>query len=112
MAVASNDDIGTRINEGLANTLSGMAVFFENLLVFLIAASPVLVLLAVILVVVLLVLRARRKNRAKLIEQGILPEKKRYQAYQPPQTGQVGYGTQPLPPVAPSQPPKQEPPKE
>lgn len=112
MAVASNDDIGTRINEGLANTLSGMAVFFENLLVFLIAASPVLVLLAVILVVVLLVLRARRKNRAKLIEQGILPEKKRYQAYQPPQAGQVGYGTQPLPPVAPSQPPKQELPKE
>ncbi len=106
VAVASNDDIGTRINEGLASTLSGMAVFFENLLVFLIAASPVLILLAIILVVVLLILRARRKKQAKLIEQGILPEKKRYQAYQPPQPNQGGYGTQPLPPVTPSQPPK------
>lgn len=63
MAVASNDDFGTRVSEGLKNTLSGMAVFFENLVVFLIVASPALLVIAVIVIVIVVLVRRRRRKR-------------------------------------------------
>ena len=65
-AAASDDSIGTRINEGLQNTLAGIAVFFENLAVFLVVASPVLLILAVIAVVIVLLVKRSRKKHAQL----------------------------------------------
>lgn len=60
------DSFGQRISDGLAATLSGMGVFFENLLAFLIIASPVILLLAVIALAVILIFRRRRgKARVK-----------------------------------------------
>ncbi len=74
MAAASNDSVGTRISEGFNGTLSGIAVFFENLFVFLVAASPALILIAVVVVViVVLVRRHSRKMAKKLAEQGGRP---------------------------------------
>ncbi|MDL2258582.1 DUF4349 domain-containing protein [Eubacteriales bacterium OttesenSCG-928-K08] len=71
--VASNDTFGTRISEGFARTLSGIAVFFENAAVFLIIASPVIILLGIIAAVVLLIIRSRgkkkKKAREKLLEE-------------------------------------------
>lgn len=82
---ASPDSFGTRISEGFAKTLSGLAVFFENLLVFLIVASPVLLLLALITVVVLLLVRRNnRKRAAHMAQQGYAPY-----------TGGYGNATQP-----------------
>ncbi len=90
VAIASNDDFGTRINEGLADTLSGIAVFGENLLVFLIIASPVLGVLFVIgLIVFFIVRRSRRKLRARMAEM---------KQQTPPQQYAGGYGSTPLPP--------------
>ncbi len=63
VAVASNDDFGTRVSEGLKNTLSGMAVFFENLVVFLIVASPALLVIAVIVIVIVVIVRRRRRKK-------------------------------------------------
>ena len=68
-AVADNDSFGTRISEGFMNTLSGIGVFFENLLVFLIVMLPVLVLLGVIAIIVIAIVRARRRQK------GLLPPK-------------------------------------
>lgn len=67
-AVSGDESIWTRMQDGLTNTLGGMAVFFEGLLVFLVAASPVLLLLAIIAVVIVLLARRsarRRKERQK-----------------------------------------------
>jgi len=62
--VASNDSVGTRISEGLSATLSGIAVLFENLFVFVVVALPVLLILAAIAVAVVLLTRSGRKKRA------------------------------------------------
>ncbi len=79
MAVASNDSVGTRIREGFNSTLSGIAVFFENLFVFIVAASPALILIAVIvIVIVVLVRRHSRKMAKKLAEQGGRPLQSSY----------------------------------
>lgn len=81
MAVASDDSVGTRISEGFNRTLSGIAVFFENLFVFIIAASPALVLIAVIVVVVVLIVRNRRKKIAKKLAEGYRPNAPLQSAY-------------------------------
>ncbi len=76
--VASDDSMGTRISEGLQQTMAGMSVFFENLVVFLVAASPVLLILGVIAVVVILLARRNNKRREKAGKQyyDTPPEKK------------------------------------
>lgn len=74
LASTGKDSMGTRISDGFGRTLSGMAVFFENALVFLIAASPVIVLLAIVAaVVIVLVRRYGRKQKARMAEQGYFP---------------------------------------
>ncbi|HWR22038.1 MAG TPA: DUF4349 domain-containing protein [Feifaniaceae bacterium] len=65
MAVASDDSVGTRISEGFNSTLSGVIVFFENLFVFIVAASPALILIALIAAVIVLIVRGRRRKAAK-----------------------------------------------
>lgn len=95
MAVASNDDFGTRISEGLQNTLSGLVVFFENLVVFLIVASPVLLIIAVIVIVIVVLARRRRRNK----KMQAMPMQPMY-GVQPP--------IPPQPPQAPQQPEQHE----
>ena len=54
------------MQDGLVNTLGGMGVFFEGLLVFLVSASPVLLVIAIIvIVIVLLAKRSARRRREK-----------------------------------------------
>ena len=84
VAVASNDDFGTRVREGLQNTLSGMAVFFENLVVFLIVASPALLIIAVIVIVIVALARRRRRKRREAMA-----------GNPPPYAPQPLYGQQP-----------------
>ena len=71
--IATTDTIGTRISEGIQRTWSAMLVFFENLIVYLIVISPVLLLLGVIALVTVVIVRARirkkRKTRAKAQEE-------------------------------------------
>ncbi len=91
VAIASNDDFGTRVNEGLKETLSAIAVFGENLLVFIIIISPVLgVLLVIGVIVFFIVRRSRKKLREKMANM-------KQQA--PPQQYAGGYGSAPLPPM-------------
>lgn len=56
--------VGERISRGFTSTLTGVGVFFENLFVFLISASPVLVILGAITAVVLLLVRRSNKKKA------------------------------------------------
>ena len=63
---AATKGFGERVSEGFRSNLSGVGVFLENSLVWLISALPVLVLLAVIALVVILIVRAicrKRKNK-------------------------------------------------
>lgn len=65
-AVSGEESIWTRMQDGLVNTLGGMGVFFEGLLVFLVSASPVLLIIAIIvIVIVLLAKRSARRRREK-----------------------------------------------
>lgn len=64
-ASASDDSFGTRVSEGIARTFASMSVFFENLLVFLIVASPVLILIAVIALIIVFLIRRGRKDRGR-----------------------------------------------
>ena len=58
--------LGERISESFGDTLYEMKIFFEDFVVFLIGASPVLLILAVIVVViVLLIKRGDKKRMAK-----------------------------------------------
>ncbi len=82
MAVASDDTIGTRITEGFNSTLSGLAVFFENLLVFIIAASPALLLIALIVVVIILSVRGHRRKKAKKLANAPAPQPPYQSGYQ------------------------------
>lgn len=63
---AATKGFGERASEGFRSNLSGVGVFLENSLVWLISALPVLALLAVIALVVILIVRAicrKRKNK-------------------------------------------------
>ncbi len=81
MAVASDDSIGTRISEGFNNTLSGLAVFFENLFVFIIAASPALILIGLIVVAIVLIVRRSHKRTAQKRAEGYKPNAPLQSAY-------------------------------
>ena len=87
VAVASNDDFSTRVSEGLKNTLSGMAVFFENLIVFLIVASPALLVIAVIVIVIVALARRRRRKKREAMANNPSPYAPQPSLYgqQPPQ---------------------------
>lgn len=76
----ANEDLGGRIGEAFSATLKGMGTFFEGLLVFLIAALPVLLVLAVIGgVVIWIVVGSRRAKRKKREQKESLPDQKRDQ---------------------------------
>jgi len=60
---AASKNMGDRMGDGFKNTLNGMGVFFENLLVFLVSALPVLISLAVIAFVVIFFIRRGKKKR-------------------------------------------------
>lgn len=62
-SAASSETMGSRIGDGFSNTLNGLKVFFEDFIVFVIAASPVLIVLAVIAVVVILIIRKTKPKR-------------------------------------------------
>jgi hypothetical protein len=65
---ADEATVGERISKGFTSTLTGVGVFFQNLFVFLISASPVLIIIgAIITVVLLLVKRRNKKKAAKLL---------------------------------------------
>ncbi|MDD3919861.1 MAG: DUF4349 domain-containing protein [Eubacteriales bacterium] len=68
-AVADDDSFGTRVSEGLMNTLSGIGVFFENLAIYLIIILPVLVLIGAIVWIIIAIVRANRRKK------GLLPPK-------------------------------------
>ena len=57
--------IPERISNGLSNTLYGIKVFFENLLVFLVVNLPVFLLLAVVILLIIWVLRLIRHKRSQ-----------------------------------------------
>ena len=57
--------IPERISNGLSNTLYGIKVFFENLLVFLVVNLPVFLLLAVFILLVLWILRRIHRRRSQ-----------------------------------------------
>ncbi len=72
--VSGPDSMGTRINEGFRQTLSGVSVFFEDLVVFLVSASPVLIILALIGVLVFfLVRRSRKKHKERMAQHAASP---------------------------------------
>lgn len=56
--------VSERMGAGFQNTLNGMGVFFENLAVFLVAASPIIIPLAAIATVIILIIRRNRIRRA------------------------------------------------
>lgn len=62
--------ISERIKNGFSNTLYGIKVFFEDLLVFLVVNIPVFVILAVVIIIVLLILKKIR------IRKGLKKDKK------------------------------------
>ena len=57
--------IPERISNGLSNTLYGIKVFFENLLVFLVVNLPVFLLLAVVILLIIWVFRLIRRKRSQ-----------------------------------------------
>lgn len=59
------DSMGTRMGEGFMDTLSGMAVFFEDFLVWIVSALPVLVLLILIAVIIVLIVKGSVKRSRK-----------------------------------------------
>ncbi len=52
--------------EALKKGLRGAVTVFNGILIFLIAASPILAIIAIILVVIWLIVRSRRRRRAKI----------------------------------------------
>ena len=56
--------ISERIMNGFSNTLYGIKVFFEDLLVFLVVNIPVFVILAVVIIIVLLILKKIRTRKS------------------------------------------------
>ncbi|MGI6336289.1 MAG: DUF4349 domain-containing protein [Eubacteriales bacterium] len=61
--------LGQRISQKFESTVAGLSDFGEDLLVFIIGASPVLLILAAIVVVIVLIIRrTSRRNRAKYLE--------------------------------------------
>ena len=68
--------ISERIKNGFSNTLYGIKVFFEDLLVFLVVNIPVFVILAVVIIIVLLILKKIRirKGLKKNKKMDQLPE--------------------------------------
>lgn len=61
--------LGQRISQKFESTVAGLSDFGEDLLVFIIGASPVLLILAAIIVVIVLIIRrTSRRNRAKYLE--------------------------------------------
>ena len=65
---ASDASIWDRMSKGFVSTLYGVGVFFEGLLVFLVAASPALVLIGIITVgIIFWVRHARKKKRARAV---------------------------------------------
>jgi len=63
-AVTEDLSLGARIRYGLEATATWLGRFFENMLVFLVAAAPVLVPL-ILLIVVVRIIRKRRKSNNK-----------------------------------------------
>ena len=53
------------MKEGFVHTLGGMSVFFENLLILFVAASPVLILLAVLALAIVLIVRLALRRQSK-----------------------------------------------
>lgn len=83
-AVASDDSVGTRISEGFSRTLGGIVVFFENLFVFIVAASPALVLIGLIVFVIVLITRRHRRKMEKKLAEGHRPSAPLQSAYAVP----------------------------
>lgn len=69
VSAAADETMGTRISDGFRRTFNAMGVFFENFVVFLLVASPVLILLGVIALVVVLIVRGSRKRKKKKQEE-------------------------------------------
>lgn len=64
-AASGEESIGSRMKEGFVHTLGGMSVFFENLLILFVAASPVLILLAVLALAIVLIVRLALRRQSK-----------------------------------------------
>ena len=64
-AAAAGESLGGRMKNALEASLKGIGRFFQNMLVFLTIAAPVIILLAAAGTVAGLVARARRKKRQK-----------------------------------------------
>lgn len=61
--------LGDRIAQQFTRTVEATRIFFEDLLVSIVGASPVLLFLLIVLVVLLISLRAGAKKRARRLEQ-------------------------------------------
>lgn len=62
---ANATTIPERISNGLSNTMYGMKVFFENLLVFLVVNLPVFLVLAVVVLIIVWVVRLIRRRPSR-----------------------------------------------
>lgn len=62
---ASTDSIGSRISTGFTNTLYNLKIFAENLLIYIIVYSPVLIILAAIIAIVIVILKRRLRKEEK-----------------------------------------------
>lgn len=61
-AAEENVQLGERLSHGLSASFAGLSRFFQNMLVFIVMALPVLVPLAILSLLILLVRRSRRRK--------------------------------------------------
>lgn len=59
---------GERISEGFKNCVEGMTEFFEDLIVFIIANSPLLIFLAILAIVIVSIVKRAKKNKPARLE--------------------------------------------
>lgn len=64
MTETKAETLGERISAGFSDSIYELKVFGEDLIVFLIARSPILLIWAIVILLVVLIIRKLRKNRA------------------------------------------------
>lgn len=65
---ANATTISERIKNGFSNSLYGIRIFFENLLVFLVANIPVFLILALVITIVIVLLKKLRRRKERKME--------------------------------------------
>jgi hypothetical protein len=63
--ITGRDSVWDRAKEGFINTVNGIVNLVENILIFIISLSPILIPFAIILIIVFIKIRKNQKNNLK-----------------------------------------------